>query len=385
MAYSTKLKYGINPHNGNASMRMSKKGYPIEILNGNPGTVNLLEALRGIGLVAEIDKTFDMPAAAALKHKNAAGAAIGLPLDDVYKNIYFCADKKLTQLAAAYLRAEGTDPKSAYGGTTCLSRTIDVPTALEMKKRVIDVVVAPGYEPEALEILKKKKESRMVIIQYDPKYELPPQHTINEGDVEFTFDRDNYKVTNELLEDVVGAPLTENETRDLKLGAVIAKYTKSNKTIYTIDGQTAGVMPGQMSRVDSIRWAGEKSIMWLLRQSEEVQNIKPIADKLSKSMYDKIQLQTQIVETFLNGKTKTEKRVMIKDVMENRKWDSFRATTCGFLPFVDNITEAYNNCVGSILYPKAPSKGIRFPEISEEAKKVGIKLCLFPYRLFRED
>jgi AICAR transformylase/IMP cyclohydrolase PurH len=381
------LKYGINPHQKPAEVgARNNVKFPGEFINGNPGTVNTMELLRSMKLVTELDRTFDMPAAAAFKHINPAGAAIAVPLDVVLKRMYFCEDVELSGLSLAYLRADGTDPKSAYGGTVALSRKVDVPTANAIKPRVVDVVVAPDYEPDALAILKKKKDGKMVIAKYDQSYVPPSIVSIVEDDFEFKHERNNYAVTDALLEDVIGKPLSEEEKRDLKVGIVIAKYTKSNKTIYTLDGQSTGIMPCQQSRVDSMRWAGDKSVMWLLRQIPHFSELK------GPKIYDTIQLQTDAVENLLDSKDgsdaksrKAKVREVIQATLEQRGLPGFRAVTCGFLPFADCVVEAHNHHVGTILYPKVPSIGVRFKDVKKTAEELNIKLCLFPYRLFVEN
>jgi phosphoribosylaminoimidazolecarboxamide formyltransferase/IMP cyclohydrolase len=381
------LKYGQNPHQNGAEFGIVNGECPLKFLNGNPGIVNAMEAVRGYKLVRALDVAFDMPAAAVLKHKNPAGAAIAVPLDDVMRRTYFCEDKKLSKLSTAYLRADGTDPKSAYGGTIALSREVDVPTALAIRPRVVDVVVAPAYQEEAFNILKEKKDGKLVIATFNPNYAPSKTVVVREDDIEFRFNRNDYTVNDALLEDVVGAPLTAEEKRDIKVGVVIAKYTKSNKTIYVLDGQSAGIMPCQQSRVDSMRWAGDKAVNWLFRQSQRVESI----DVSKLKLYDKIEKQTGDITKMFDGKTssgfstRTEIiRDTIRDMLKYREKGNFNAVTCGFLPFEDCVTEAYNHGVGTIAYPKAPGKGIRFENVAESAKSKNMKLCLFPYRLFEE-
>lgn len=380
------LKYGENPNQKPAKVTSiqgvveSWEGLPFEVVNGTPGVVNIKESLRGWKLVKELDETFDLPAAAALKHINPAGAAIAVELDDVLKEAYFCGKKEISPLATAYYRADGTDPKSAYGGTVCLSRKVDYATALALKSRVVDVIVAPEFEQEALELISKKKEGKIVILKMDPKYMASEKVKVVEDDLAFEFDRNDYKVTDELLTDC-RTELSDDAKRDLKVGVVIAKYTKSNKTIYTLDGQSTGIMACQQSRVDSMRWAGDKSTIWLLRQHHKVLGIKK-DEKLT--MYERISEQTKAIENMLDGKTKADKAQTIEALLEQRNFDSFRAVTCGFLPFADCVDEANMHGVGTILYPKVPVKGVRFDEIAKCADECSINLVLFPYRLFLE-
>jgi phosphoribosylaminoimidazolecarboxamide formyltransferase/IMP cyclohydrolase len=368
------------------SYNESEVEFPVKIVNGNPGTINFMEIFRMWKLVKEMDQTFDMPSSAVSKHKVAAGAALGMPMDNIMKRAYCCEDMELSSLATAAIRANNTDPKSAYGGTQAFSRKVDVKTAEALKPYVLDVIVAPDYEPEALEILRKKKGGKIVIAKFDPNYVPPQTVTVVEDDFVFRYNRNDYKVTDELLEDVIGGSLTDEEKRDLKLGAIISKYTKSNKTVYTLDGQSTGIMPCQQSRVDSMKWAGDKSIMWLFRQTPVASDLK-----LEGKLYEKFQQQRTAVENMLDTRTgtdeksRTEKiRELICDALEQRGLGYFRSTTCGFLPFEDCIEEARKRGVNVISYPKAPGKGIRFDDIVKKANELNVKLVLFPYRLFEE-
>jgi AICAR transformylase/IMP cyclohydrolase PurH len=378
------LRQGQNPHQTKAwaGIRGGIEKFPVTILNGKPGAINMMEIWRGADVVTELSQTFSgKEAAVVLKHKIPAGSAIGLSLDPVQKQMYFCKQDNPSTLAAAYYRAEGTDPIASYGGTVVFSHEVDESAARAMRFRYTDVIAAPGFAPEAFEMLKGKKDGRIVLATFDPFYQPPLNELVEDQGRALGYERSDYTVTDDLLEDVVGGQLTDDQRRDLKLAVVVSKYVKSNSTVYALDGQTTGIMGGQQSRADSIAWAGEKSLIWLARQMPKVLALD--VDDL-KDYHQKVHAKVARVKKLFDGASSRKKRRRIEKLLRLRKIPGFRIATDGNMPFEDNI-EMVNRYGGKVvLDPKVPAKGKRSDEIDAAAKKHGIIRVRFPYRMFCE-
>ena len=271
---SLKLKYGCNPNQSEASVYMKKGELPFEALNGKPGYINLLDAMNAWQLVRELKEATGLPAAASFKHVSPAGAAVGLPLDDVLSKAYF-APKEVSPVAAAYIRARGADRMSSYGDFAALSDVCDADTANFLKGEVSDGVIAPGYTDEALEILKSKRKGTYLILKMDENYKPEPVEEKEVFGVTFKQSRNEAKITDELLTEIVtkNKNLTQEAKRDLLIALITLKYTQSNSVCYAKGGQAIGIGAGQQSRVHCTRLAGNKADLWHLRQMDKVLNL----------------------------------------------------------------------------------------------------------------
>ena len=271
------LKYGCNPNQKPSRIFMEEgKDLPIEVLCGRPGYINFMDAFNAWQLVCELKAATGMPSATSFKHVSPAGAAIGLPLTDVLRKIYFVDDAlELSPLACAYARARGADRMSSFGDFVALSDICDVPTAMLIKNEVSDGVIAPGYESEALEILKSKRNGNYNVIKIDPSYVPAPVERKQVFGITFEQGRNNFEINEELLSKVVtkNDSLTAEEKRDLMISLITLKYTQSNSVCYAKDGQAIGIGAGQQSRVHCTRLAGSKADNWFLRQHEKTLNL----------------------------------------------------------------------------------------------------------------
>ena len=266
------LKYGCNPNQKPSRVFMENGDLPFEVICGKPGYINLLDALNGWQLVKELKKATGLPAATSFKHVSPAGAAVGLPLSDTLKKIYFVDDVELTPLANAYARARGADRMSSFGDFIALSDVCDKATALLIKKEVSDGVIAPGYTDEALEILKAKKKGNYNIIKIDENYKPAEIERKQVFGVTFEQGRNELDINDELLGNIVtnNKKLSDEAKRDLKIALITLKYTQSNSVCYVKDGQAIGIGAGQQSRIHCTRLAGNKADIWWLRQAPKV-------------------------------------------------------------------------------------------------------------------
>ncbi|MGN0150397.1 MAG: phosphoribosylaminoimidazolecarboxamide formyltransferase, partial [Clostridia bacterium] len=270
------LKYGCNPNQKPSRVFMENGDLPFEVICGKPGYINLLDALNGWQLVKELKKATGLPAATSFKHVSPAGAAVGLPLSDTLRKIYFVDDVELTPLANAYARARGADRMSSFGDFIALSDECDKATALLIKKEVSDGVIAPGYSDEALEILKAKKKGNYNIIKIDPNYTPAEIERKQVFGVTFEQGRNELDINDELLSNVItdNKTLSDEAKRDLKIALITLKYTQSNSVCYVKDGQAIGIGAGQQSRIHCTRLAGNKADIWWLRQAPQVLNLQ---------------------------------------------------------------------------------------------------------------
>ena len=271
------LKYGCNPHQKPAAIHsLNGQGLPYEVLNGLPGYINLLDALNAWQLVHELDHVLNLPAAASFKHVSPAGAAVSVPLDEELADVYGCKNLSLSPLATAYIRARGADPLSSFGDFIALSRKVDLSTAAVIRKTVSDGIIAPGYETEALNLIKEKKDGKYVILKADPEYTAPEIEYREVNGVVFSQLRNTLKINqNSLLAKVVikNKEIPAEAVRDLIIASITLKYTQSNSVGYALDGQMIGIGAGQQSRVDCTKLAGRKTETWYLRQHPEVMKL----------------------------------------------------------------------------------------------------------------
>jgi len=270
------LRYGCNPHQTPARVFLKDGGaLPIQALNSSPGYINLLDALNSWQLVKELKATLGLPAAASFKHVSPSGAAVGLPLTDALRQAYFVQDLELSPLAAAYARARGVDRMSSFGDWVALSDPVDVPTARLISREVSDGVIAPAYEPEALEILRSKKGAKYVVLSIDPAYEPGPVETREVYGITFEQHRNDRPVTRDDFKNIVTRrrELPESAIRDMIIAWITLKYTQSNSVCFAVDGQVIGVGAGQQSRIHCTRLAGTKADLWRLRQPPAVLNL----------------------------------------------------------------------------------------------------------------
>ena len=374
------LKYGCNPNQKPARVFMQNGELPIEILNGKPGYINLLDAFNGWQLVRELKKATGLPAATSFKHVSPAGAAVGLPLTDIEKKIYWVDDMgELTPMANAYARARGADRMSSFGDFISLSDVCDVATAKLIKREVSDGIIAPGYEPEALEILSAKKKGNYCVIKIDPEYVPAP---IEQG-------RNELVINDELFANVVteNKDIPESARIDLAIAMITLKYTQSNSVCYTKGGQAIGIGAGQQSRIHCTRLAGQKADNWFLRQNPKVLNL-PFKDGIGRADRDNsidVYIGDEYEDILAEGtwqKFFTEKpSVFTRE--EKRAWLDKMDNVClgsdAFFPFGDNIERAHKS---GVKYIAQPGGSVRDDNVIDTCNKYGIAMCFTGIRLF---
>src|SRR5574344_385839 len=383
------LKYGCNPNQKPARVFMEKGELPITVLNGRPGYINLLDALNGWQLVKELRAASKLPSAASFKHVSPAGAAVGLPLSDTLKKIYFTGDVELSPLASAYARARGADRMSSFGDYIALSDTCDVPTAQLIAKEVSDGIIAPAYEPEALEILKSKKKGLYTVVQIDRDYVPEASERKQVFGVTFEQGRNNILLDESCLETVVtkNKRLTADEKRDLLVSLMVLKYTQSNSVAYVKDGQAIGVGAGQQSRVHCTRLAGNKADNWWLRQSPQVLGLE-FADGLKRPDRDNaidVYIGDEYMDVLAEGKWqtlfKTKPAVFTKE--EKQAWIAKNTDVAvgsdAFFPFGDNIERAHKSGAKVIAQPGG---SIRDDDVIQTCDKYGMIMACTGIRLF---
>lgn len=383
-----RLKYGCNPNQGSARVYVEDK-LPIRVLNGRAGYINLLDALNAWQLVRELKETTGLPAATSFKHVSPAGAAVGLPLTDIEKLIYRISQNELSGLASAYARARGADRMSSFGDFIALSDVCDYDTAMIINSEVSDGIIAPGYESEALEILKNKRKGTYTVIQIDPSYEAPELEKKEIFGITFEQERNNLKVNFDMLKNIVTTKkeLPENVKRDLIISLITLKYTQSNSVCYAKDGQVIGVGAGQQSRIHCTSLAGDKADIWHLRSHEKVLGLKFRQDigranidnaiAIYVSDHPEDVLAEGIWQTVFTEKpsefTKDEK----KEFLENISGVSLGSDA--FFPFSDNIERAAKSGVKFIA---EPGGSIRDEEVIKKCDELGITMVFTGSRLF---
>ncbi len=390
MAHEIALKYGCNPNQKPARIYMENGELPLEVLCGRPGYINFLDALNSYQLVSEMRAATGVPAAASFKHVSPAGAAIGLPLSDVLREIYFVpSDLELSPLANAYARARGADRMSSFGDFIALSDVCDVPTAKLIAREVSDGVIAPGYEPEALEILKKKRGGKYNIVAIDPSYVPAELERRMCYGVTFEQGRNALKIDEALLENVVTEKkdLTDAQKRDLVLSLIILKYTQSNSVCYVKDGQAIGIGAGQQSRIHCTRLAGGKADNWHLRQHEKVLNL-PFKPELGRPERDNaidVYISEDSEDVIGDGVwqncftrqpeplTREEKKAYLSKIT------GVALGSDAFFPFGDNIVRAKRSGVDCIAQPGG---SIRDDQVIATCNELGIAMAFTGIRLF---
>ncbi len=387
------LKYGCNPNQKPSKIYMADGSeLPIEILSGRPGYINFLDAFNSWQLVKELKEALGLPAVTSFKHVSPTSAAVGIPLSDKLKKACFVDDIEgldESPLACAYARARGTDRMCSFGDWVALSDVCDVTTAKMLAREVSDGIIAPGYEPEALEILKGKRKGNYNIVKIDPDYVPAPQETKQVYGITFEQGRNNFEINPALLSNVVTAKkeLPESAVRDLVVALITLKYTQSNSVCFAIDGQAIGVGAGQQSRVHCTRLAGGKADTWFLRQSDKVLNL-PFKPTLGRPDRD------NVIDGYINQNE--------EDVCADGNWqkyftsqpspftreeqraylDTVSGVSLGsdaFFPFSDNIERAYKSGVS---YIAEPGGSIRDDLVIECCDKYGIAMAFTGMRLF---
>jgi len=384
------LKYGCNPNQKPARIFMKDGELPIKVLSGRPGYINFLDAFNGWQLVKELKRATGLPAATSFKHVSPAGAAVGLPLTETLRRIYFIpADMELSPLACAYARARGADRMSSFGDWISLSDVCDVSTALLIKPEVSDGVIAPGYEPEALEILKSKRKGNYNIVEIDPDYEPAKLEQKDVYGITFEQERNELNITDDFFANVVteNKEMTEAALRDLAISMITLKYTQSNSVCYVKDGQAIGIGAGQQSRIHCTRLAGDKANNWWLRQHEKTLNLpfiptlkNPDRDNaIDRYISDEPEdvLTEGIWQTLFTEKpeefTKEEKKAWLAQMTD------VALGSDAFFPFADNIDRAYRS---GVKYIAEPGGSIRDDVVIEACNKYGIAMAFTGLRLF---
>lgn len=384
------LKYGCNPNQKPSRIFMKNGELPIEVLNGKPGYINLLDAFNGWQLVKELKKATGLPAATSFKHVSPAGASVGLELSDTLKKIYFVDDlNEFSPLACAYARARGADRMSSYGDFIALSDCCDVPTAKMIQREVSDGIIAPDYTPEALEILKSKRKGTYNIIKIDENYIPAPVETKDVFGITFEQGRNELDINNSLLSEIVteNKSLSEEDKRNLLISLITLKYTQSNSVCYVKDGQAIGIGAGQQSRIHCTRLAGNKADIWWLRQSPKVLGLQ-FVDNIRRADRDNaidIYISDEYMDVLKDGAWenifKVKPEVFTKE--EQREWLSKNTDVAlgsdAFFPFGDNIERAHKSGVTVIAQPGG---SIRDDNVIETCNKYNMAMAFTGIRLF---
>ena len=384
------LKYGCNPNQKPSRIYMNEGELPIQVLNGKPGYINFLDAFNGWQLVSELKKATGLPAATSFKHVSPAGAAVGLPLTDVEKKIYWVEDmEEFTPLSNAYARARGADRMSSFGDFISLSDVCDAATAKLIKREVSDGVIAPGYEPEALEILKAKKKGNYNVIQIDPDYKPNPLERKEVFGITFEQGRNELIIDDDFLGNLVteNKEIPEQAKIDLIISLITLKYTQSNSVCYVKDGQAIGIGAGQQSRIHCTRLAGSKADNWFLRQSPKVLGLQ-FVDSIGRADRDNaidLYIGEDYMDVLADGAWenifKVKPEVFTRE--EKRAWlDNMQDVALGsdaFFPFGDNIERAHKS---GVKYVAQPGGSIRDDNVIETCNKYNMAMCFTGLRLF---
>ena len=385
------LKYGCNPNQKPSKIFMEGEGeLPIRVLNGKPGYINFLDALNGWQLVRELKEATGLPAATSFKHVSPAGAAVGRPLGETLRKIYWVDDLgELTPLASAYARARGADRMSSFGDFIALSDVCDACTARLIKREVSDGVIAPGYEPEALEILKSKKKGGYNVIEIGPSYEPAPLERKQVFGITFEQGHNNLKIGRSLLENIVtrNRQLPDQAAEDLLIALITLKYTQCNSVCYVKDGQAIGIGAGQQSRVHCTRLAGNKADNWFLRQAPKVLNL-PFKEDIKRADRDNaidVYIGDDPMDVLADGRWEavfTEKPAPFTRE-EKRAWlDQMTGVALGsdaFFPFGDNIDRAKKS---GVLYVAQPGGSVRDDQVIATCDQYNMVMAFTGVRLF---
>ena len=386
------LKYGCNPNQKPSRIFMQEGELPVTVLNGRPGYINFLDALNSWQLVKELKAATGMPAAASFKHVSPAGAAIGLPLSDVLKKIYFVddVDFELSPIACAYARARGADRMSSYGDFIALSDTCDEATALLIKREVSDGVIAPAFTDEALQILRDKRKGTYNVIQIDPAYTPEPIEQKQVYGITFEQGRNEIDLTGDsLFENIPTAnkDFTADAKRDFKIALITLKYTQSNSVCYVKDGQAIGIGAGQQSRIHCTRLAGNKADIWWLRQHPRVLNL-PWIEKIRRADRDNtidVYISDDYDDVLRDGTWQqffvTRPEPLTRE--EKKEWIAKNTGVClgsdAFFPFGDNIERAHKS---GVQYIAQAGGSVRDDHVIDTCDKYGIAMAFIGIRLF---
>ncbi len=384
------LKYGCNPNQKPSRIYSEQGELPIEVLNGKPGYINFLDAFNGWQLVKELKEATGLPAATSFKHVSPAGAAVGLPLTEVEKKIYWVEDLgELTPLANAYARARGADRMSSFGDFIALSDVCDVATAKMIAREVSDGVIAPGYEEEALEILKSKKKGGYNVVQIDSNYVPNPIERKEVFGITFEQGRNELKIDKAFISNIVteNKEIPESAQIDLIISLITLKYTQSNSVCFAKGGQAIGIGAGQQSRIHCTRLAGSKADNWFLRQAPQVLNLEFVDDIRRADRDNAIDLYIgeDYMDVLAEGEWqrifKVKPAVFTRE--EKRAWlDQMEGVALGsdaFFPFGDNIERAVKS---GVKYIAEPGGSIRDEQVIETCNKHGVAMCFTGIRLF---
>ena len=385
------LKYGCNPNQKPSRIYMENGELPIQVLNGKPGYINFLDAFNGWQLVSELKKATGLPAATSFKHVSPAGAAVGLPLSDVERKIYWVddMDMEFTPLANAYARARGADRMSSFGDFISLSDVCDKATAMIIKREVSDGVIAPGYTDEALEILKAKKKGNYNVIQINPDYVPAPIEHKEVFGITFEQGRNEFVIDEHFFDNVVtdNKEIPDAAKRDLAIAMITLKYTQSNSVCYVKDGQAIGIGAGQQSRIHCTRLAGQKADNWWLRQSPKVLGLQ-FLDKIGRADRDNaidLYIGEDYMDVLADGAWENIFKVKpeVFTAEEKRAWlDKNTNVALGsdaFFPFGDNIERAHRS---GVAYVAQPGGSIRDDNVIETCNKYNMAMAFTGIRLF---
>ena len=383
------LKYGCNPNQKPSRIFMKEGELPIEVLNGKPGYINFCDAFNSWQLVKEMKEATGYPSAASFKHVSPAGAAIGLPLSDVEKQIYFVEQDDLSPIACAYIRARGADHLCSYGDWAALSDVCDAATATYLKAEVSDGIIAPGYTDEALEILKTKRRGTFNVVKVDPNYEPAPIEYRDIFGVTFQQGHNNFKISADLLQNVVteNKELPEQAKLDMIVSLITLKYTQSNSVCYVKNGQAIGVGAGQQSRIHCTRLAGSKADNWSLRQHPKVLGLQ-FVDNIRRpdrdnaiDIYISDEYEDVLAEGVWQQTFKVKPEVLTME--EKKAWIAQQSgVTVGsdaFFPFGDNVERARKS---GVAYIAQPGGSIRDDHVIDTCNKYGIAMAFTGMRLF---
>ncbi|MBO4804453.1 MAG: phosphoribosylaminoimidazolecarboxamide formyltransferase [Paludibacteraceae bacterium] len=390
MAKELELKYGCNPNQKPSRIFMENGELPIKVLNGRAGYINLLDAFNGWQLVRELKKATGLPAATSFKHVSPAGAAVGLPLSDVEKKIYWVEDiEEFSPLSNAYIRARGADRMSSFGDFISLSDVCDKATALVIKREVSDGVIAPGFTPEALEILSAKKKGNYCVIEIDPNYEPAPIERKQVFGVTFEQGRNELNIDEHFFDNIVteAKNYTEQAKIDLTIAMITLKYTQSNSVCYVKGGQAIGIGAGQQSRIHCTRLAGSKADNWWLRQSPQVLGLQ-FVDGIGRADRDNA-IDLYMGEDYMDvlAEGAWQKIFKVKPAVftaeEKRAWLNKNTGVAlgsdAFFPFGDNVERAHKSGVEFIAQPGG---SVRDDNVIETCNKYGITMSFTGIRLF---
>ena len=389
MANELALKYGCNPNQKPSRIFNADGELPVEVVNGRPGYINFMDAFNSWQLVKELKEATGLPAAASFKHVSPAGAAVGLPLTDTLKKIYFVEGMELSPIACAYARARGADRMSSYGDWIALSDTCDKATAAIIAKEVSDGVIAPDYTEEALEILRGKRKGSYNVIKIDPNYVPRELERKDVFGITFEQGRNNMKITKDLLENIVteNKNMTEEAKIDLMIALITLKYTQSNSVCYVKDGQAIGIGAGQQSRVHCTRLAGNKADFWWLRQHEKTLNL-PFRKDIRRADRDNtidVYISDDYMDVLADGTWEQFFEVKPEPLTreEKRAWlDQMSGVALGsdaFFPFGDNIERAKRS---GVQYIAQPGGSIRDDNVIDTCNKYNMVMAFNGVRLF---